>query len=200
MVALIHLEIFSPFAICAIPPRVPRLPTTAHSHSIPGLRLPLPDAPSVYQCSTDKRRKRLDEDYVEDAIDKVNGQRVTLLKDLVDEILDPTPEEELAQLNRKTKQPDHIILQALRMVAKHVRTIPNEEVAAKTGALQALCKLTIEAVKEANSASTELQRIKEHADKMRMEQAKLDQKTKSKVPTLQDVMAKVAKKQTQEEE
>jgi hypothetical protein len=33
-----------------------------------------------------------------------------------------------------------------------------------------------------------------------MEQAKLDQKVQTKVPTLQDVMAKVAKKQTQEEE
>ncbi len=152
------------------------------------------EPPSIYQHSTDKRRKRLDEDFVEDTIDKVNGQRVTLMSGLVDEILDPTPEEELRQENRKTKQPDHIILQALRMVAKHVRTIPNEEVAAKTGALQALCKLTIEAVKEANSASTELQRIKEHADKMRMEQAKLDQKSNTKVPTLQDVMARVTRK------
>lgn len=156
---------------------------------------------SPYQTNlAGNARKSLRPEVVEYAIDEVNSRRVRLLERLAEIILNPTSEDLQKRSTRcVATHSDHLLIQVLMMQASHCRELSSDEAAAKTAALQALGKTAIEAVKEANSASTELQRIKEHADKMRMEQAKLDQKDARKVPTLQDALAKLAKK-TQEEE
>lgn len=158
-------------------------------------------ATSPYQVNlAGNARKHLDANYVADVIDDTNAKRVSLMERLAEVILDPTPELEAKYPERcTTRRGDHIIVQALIMTARHCRELSSDEASAKTAALQALCKVTIEAVKEANSASTELQRIKEHADKMRLEDRKLESKGSAKVPTLQDAIARLKKPDPKED-
>lgn len=154
----------------------------------------MPEALSPYQTNVaGTPRKSLEPEKVAYAIDEVNARRVRLMQRLSEVILEPTAEDEEKRSKRcEAQYSDHIIVQALMMTAKHCRDLDGEtEPAAKTAALQALCKVTLEAVKEGNAASQELQRIKEHNDRMRMEMLKMESKGKSAIPTLQETIARL---------
>ncbi len=160
----------------------------------------LSDTPSSYQVNkSGNARNQLSASTVEMAIDEVNGRRVRLMERLAEVILDPTEEDKQKRSTRcEAKYSDHIIIQALMMTAKHCRDLPAGDVT-KTAALQALCKVTLEAVKEGNSASTELQRIREHNDKMQLELKKMEQKGNKAIPTLQDAIDRLNKKDVVDE-
>ena len=163
----------------------------------------MPNQPAVpfspFQLGTHKPRGNLTEEKVNYALDETQARRVRLMERLADVILDPSADEESRKDERcVAKQSDHVLIQVMMMMARHVREIPGDDVPNRTAALTQLAKIAIESTKEANSASADFLRIKEHADNMALEQKKLDERGGNKVPTLKEVMDRVAKKESVE--
>lgn len=160
---------------------------------------PLPEEPErpfgPFQLGAHKPRGNLTEEKVAFVLDETQSRRVRLMERLADVILDPTPEEQGRKDERCiAKQSDHVLIQVMMMMAQHVRDIPAEDTANRTAALTQLAKIAMESTKEANAASGDFMRIKEHADKMALEQKKLAERGGGKVPTMKEVMDRLAKK------